>query len=446
LSPSKSASSLWIFAATAFPLQAIIMAVAMYLPQHYSRSLGLDLAVVGGAFAAIRLIDLPFDPLLGIAIDRTRTKWGTYRPWLALGAPITMTSVFMLFMAGPDVSILHIMFWLFMMYIGTSMMTLAHSAWAAVLSPTYNDRSRMFGAIGAMGVAGMTLVFAVPLVATDRSGGSLGIPEMGWFIIISIPTVVLAAVLLIREPIAPSPSTDRVSVRDYRELLTHPSMFRIVLAMFLFSLGTAWEGALFLFYFTDGRGFSVAEASMLLIVALAVGLAGAPIVAKISTKIGKHGAVVMTATAYTAAVASLAVIPTEAKFLSSVPVVITGFLYAGFHVLLRSMTADVTDEIRLEQSKERGALLYALITLAPKLSSAIAVGLAFNALALLGYDPSGDNQNSLGVTAGLTAAYILGPICFVTMGAVCMTGYKLGPARTEEIQRLLEERSKTQTA
>jgi Na+/melibiose symporter-like transporter len=294
-----------------------------------------------------------------------------------------------------------------------------------------------------MGVAGMTLVFAVPLLAPDRSGESLGVPEMGWFIIVAIPIAVLAGALWIREPVTHSETTDRVVLTDYKELILHPSMLRIVLAMLLFTLGTAWEGALFLFYFTDGRAFSVPEASMLLIVALGGGLLGAPAIGKLSTKIGKHGGVVMTAVAYTAALASLALIPVDAKLLACVPVICTGFLYAGFHVLLRSMTADVADEIRLTHHKERGALLYALITLAPKLSAAIAVGLAFNALALLGYDPSAGEGNASGTIAGLSSAYLLGPICFVAMGAACMTGYKLGPARTAEIQKLLEDRMRT---
>jgi Na+/melibiose symporter-like transporter len=271
-----STQALWLFAATAFPLQAIMMAVSVYLPQYYARHTGLDLASVGAAFALVRLIDLPIDPLLGIAMDRTRTRWGRYRFWLIIGAPITAAGVFMLFMADANVGVEYVMFWLLVLYVGTSSLTLSHSAWAAVLAPTYNERSRMFGAIGAVGVAGMTLVFAVPLLAPAADGQSLGVPEMGWFILISIPIAVIASSAFLPEPLAVQAADHRVSLKDYLELLRRPTMLRVFLAMLLFTMGTSWEGALFLFYFTDVRGFSVQDASLLLIAALGVGLFGAP--------------------------------------------------------------------------------------------------------------------------------------------------------------------------
>lgn len=439
-----SAVALWLFAATAFPLQAITMAVSIYLPQHFARNTGLDLASIGAAFALVRLIDLPIDPLLGILMDRTRTRWGRYRFWLVQGAPVTMAGVFMLFMAGPGVGVEYVMFWLFVMYVGTSMLTLAHSAWAAVLSPSYNERSRMFGAVGAMGVAGMTLVFAVPLLAPAGDAQSLGVPEMGWFIIISVPIAVYASSAFLSEKVTAPAADHRVSLKDYFSLLADKSMLRIFFAMLLFTIGTSWEGTLFLFYFTDVRGFTVQEASLLLIAALGVGLLGAPAIARFSTKFGKHGSVLITGAAYVTALASLLFVPIDAPLLACVPVVFTGFLFAGFHVLLRSMTADVADEMRLTQRKERGGLLYALITLAPKLSAAIAVGLTFNVLAAIGYNPAVDAIKTPEALSGLTAAYLLGPIGFVLLGATCMFGYSLGPARTAEIQRLLQERAQEQ--
>jgi Na+/melibiose symporter-like transporter len=443
--PPLSTTALLLFAASAFPLQAILMAVSVYLPQYYARHTGLDLASVGAAFAFIRLIDLPIDPALGLFMDRTRTRWGRYRFWLILGAPITAAGVYMLFMADAGVGAPYVMFWLLVMYIGTSILTLSHSAWAALLSPSYNERSRMFGAIGAMGVAGMTLVFAVPLLAPAADGQSLGVPEMGWFILLSIPIAVFASCAFLPEPVVVQTSNSRASIKDYVALLTHPSMTRIVLSMLFFTIGTSWEGALFLFYFTEVRGFSVQEASLLLIAALGIGLLGAPAIGRLSTRIGKHRATIVTGLAYVGALASLVLVPMDAPLLSCVPLVCSGFLFAGFHVLLRSMTADVADEIRLTQDKERSGLLFSLITLAPKLSAAISVGLTFNVLAAIGYNPASDAENTAAAMSGLAAAYVLGPIGFVLLGTACMFGYKLGPARTAEIQRLLQLRTQQQS-
>lgn len=437
-----STSGVWLFAATAFPLQAIIMAISVYLPQHYARSLGMDLAAVGAAFALVRLIDLPVDPVLGLIIDRTRTRWGRYRPWVLAGVPVTMAAIYMLFMAGPGVGVVYIMGWLLVMYLGTSMVTLAHSAWAAILSPTYDERSRMFAAIGAMGVAGMTLLFSTPLLAEALGRPGLGVTEMGWFIILALPAAVLAGALRTAETTSAAQAGPSASFAAYVSLLSNGSVVRIVGGMILFSLGTAWEGALFLFYFTDGRGFTVSEASMLLMAALGAGLLGAPAIGRLSMKLSKHRTVVLAASGYALCLASLMLVPPQAKLLACVPVICTGFLYAGFHVLLRSMTADVAEEIRLTQQTERGALLYALLTLAPKLSAALAIGLTFTLMSRIGYRPGADAANTGEAIAGLSAAYLSGPIGFVLLGGLVMLGYQLGPERTAEIARRLAERDR----
>src|SRR5690606_37880633 len=80
------------FAATSLPLSAVTIAIGVYLPQYFARNLGVELGVVGAAFALIRLIDIPLDPLLGLAMDRTKTRWGRYRIWTVAGAPVLMAA------------------------------------------------------------------------------------------------------------------------------------------------------------------------------------------------------------------------------------------------------------------------------------------------------------------------------------------------------------------
>lgn len=173
----------WIFALVAFPMQALYMAVAVYLPQYYASTLGMDLAYIGMVFAAVRLIDLPVDPLLGIFIDRNSAHQNKYIPWIIFGVPVTMTAAYMLFMASASDTLTSIAFWLFVMYLGSSMITLAHSAWAANISTSYQERSRIFAAIGMSGVAGMTLLFAMPVLVQNPDGSSMAVPAMGWFIL-----------------------------------------------------------------------------------------------------------------------------------------------------------------------------------------------------------------------------------------------------------------------
>ena len=435
---SRSHVNTWAFSVVAFPMQALYMAVAVYLPQYYASTLGMNLAYIGMIFALVRIVDLPVDPLLGLFIDKTNTNRNNYKLWIFSGVPVTMISVYMLFMASANDTMTSIAFWLFVMYLGSSMINLAHSAWAANISTSYQERSSIFAAIGTSGVAGMTLLFAMPLLVENPDGSSMAVPAMGWFILISTPIAVALAMLWspVPKPHVALGTPEKLS--SYWGLLRHKNMGRIVIAMLLFTTGTAWEGSLFIFYFSDGRGFSVADASTLLIFALGAGLVGAPAAARLASLVSKHVAVMIFAIAYAAALASLSLVPISDKLLSSAPVVTTGFLYAGFHVLLRSMTADVIDEIRLAEGRDKSAMLYALLTLAPKIAAASAIGLTFWILSMIGYQAEPGAANPSATIANLQIAYLLGPISFILIGAACIIGYDLGPKRTAMIRQELE--------
>ena len=143
---------------------------------------------------------------------------------------------------------------------------------------------------------------------------------------------------------------------------------------------------------------------------------------------------------YSLILIGLMAIPKGNVLVGIFPMFIAGFLAAGFTVLLRAMTADVADEIRLEQGKERSGLLYALTTLTNKIAGAFSIWLTFAVLEQVGYQARAGAVNTPEAIRGLELAYLIGPIVFVMLGGLCMIGYRLGPERTAEIRRLLDER------
>jgi riboflavin synthase alpha subunit len=113
---------------------------------------GVSLTVVGAAWATVRLLDIGVDLVLGVIMDRTRTPWGRYRVWMIIGGPILMVSVYQLFLAKAGIGAGYLIFWLLVYYLGTSIIGLAHSAWGATLTKSYDERSRVFGVLAAVGV------------------------------------------------------------------------------------------------------------------------------------------------------------------------------------------------------------------------------------------------------------------------------------------------------
>src|SRR5262245_15157793 len=87
------------FAATSLPITALVVAITVHLPAYFAASIGVPLTAVAAAFATCRTIDIPIEPALGLAMDRTRTRWGRYRVWTLIGAPLMMIGLYMLMQA-----------------------------------------------------------------------------------------------------------------------------------------------------------------------------------------------------------------------------------------------------------------------------------------------------------------------------------------------------------
>src|SRR5947209_20449038 len=88
-----SAPALVAFSLPGLALGALAVSVGVYLPHYYASHVGISLAAVGGAFGVVRLFDSVLDPILGVTMDQSRTRFGRYRPCLAASAPVLMLGV-----------------------------------------------------------------------------------------------------------------------------------------------------------------------------------------------------------------------------------------------------------------------------------------------------------------------------------------------------------------
>uniref|UniRef100_B0T6N4 Major facilitator superfamily MFS_1 n=1 Tax=Caulobacter sp. (strain K31) TaxID=366602 RepID=B0T6N4_CAUSK len=434
-----STPRLFSFSTIALPLGALVIAINVYLPAHLASHLGVSMTVVGSAWAAVRLIDLAVDPMLGVLMDRTNTRLGRYRAWILVGGPILMLATWALFEAPRDIGPVYLIGWLLALYLGQSILTMGQSAWAAGLAPSYDDRSRAFGAISIATVTGGIMILMVPLLGARVGWSSAAAAQaMGWFVVILVPIVVLTATTLTPERL-PVLRTEGLRLRDFVGLLTKPDLVRLFFAQLTLTMGPGWMSALYLFYFTSARGFSAQQASLLLLFYIVAGVVGAIVIARLAVVIGKHRALILVALVFAADICATNFAP-KGDLLRSAPLLaIAGFAAAGFDLTIRAMLADVGDEVRLEQGREQLSLIYALNALANKLASAFAIGLTFPLLAYIGFNPADGAANTPQAVRGLELAYVIGPVVFVTVGAFCLIGWKLDSRRHAAIRRLLDE-------
>jgi Na+/melibiose symporter-like transporter len=198
--------------------------------------------------------------------------------------------------------------------------------------------------------------------------------------------------------------------------------------------------ALYLFFFTAARGFSVREASILLAVYILAGVPGALGTAALARRIGKHRTLMVATSAFSLGLLAIMVTP-KADLLATLPLMVwSGAMASGFGLMIQAMLADVGDEVRLSQGQERISLLYAVNALAAKIAAAFSIGLTFPLLQRLGYNPAEGAVNTPEAIHNLSLAFIGGPVFFVMLGGACVIGWRLDARRQGEIRAALDAR------
>lgn len=155
----------------------IFQTVMMFLLIFYTDVVGLSPAAVGTLFLVVRVFDAITDPLMGSLADRTRTRWGQFRPYLLwLAIPFGLISV--LAFTTPDLSDSNKLIYAFVTYTLLMMVYTAinipYCALGGVLTASPSERVSVqsyrfvFAMLGGVIVASCTL----PLVDWFGSGDS----------------------------------------------------------------------------------------------------------------------------------------------------------------------------------------------------------------------------------------------------------------------------------
>ncbi len=79
----------------------VYMLSASYILYYYQDLLGIKGAVMGAIMMAARVFDAFNDPIMGVVVAKTKTKWGKFRPWLMIGTITNAVILWLVFSAPP---------------------------------------------------------------------------------------------------------------------------------------------------------------------------------------------------------------------------------------------------------------------------------------------------------------------------------------------------------
>ncbi len=77
----------------------VYMLSASYILYYYQDVLGVSAIAMGIILVIARIFDAFNDPIMGIIVAKTKTKWGKFRPWLFIGTLLNAVILYLMFAA-----------------------------------------------------------------------------------------------------------------------------------------------------------------------------------------------------------------------------------------------------------------------------------------------------------------------------------------------------------
>ncbi|MBP5289149.1 MAG: MFS transporter [Clostridia bacterium] len=79
----------------------VYMLSASYVLYYFQDLLGVNAIAMGVILMIARVFDAFNDPLMGVVVAKTKTRWGKFRPWLMIGTLTNAVILFLMFAAPP---------------------------------------------------------------------------------------------------------------------------------------------------------------------------------------------------------------------------------------------------------------------------------------------------------------------------------------------------------
>ncbi len=467
--------------ATNFFFQSMIL----YQTRFYTDTVGLSAVAVGSMFLVLRLVDAVVDPVIGAAADRTRSRWGKFRPWI-LATALPFGVVFWMVYRTPALGMEGKLIYAYLTYslvmILYSANNTPYSALMGVMTPDASERTSIASYRFVAALIGQFIIQALALPLVDKFGG--GDSAHGWSVTMGIFGVLIVVLNLItfgttRERVAPDPRQKSSLRSDLRDVFTcRPWLLMFILTLLIFTtlvvrgssmnyffsyyldqgsiraflgqigLGALGDGprtltkaaldALGLLVKPDGSNAASVGLSLLFVLGSLVQLVGIVFSKPLSDRFGKK-AVFLAGMAVTTAATALIFFVTPTSMGLLVALSILWALGWGPTVpLLWVMIADVADYSEWKNSRRATGFMYAGILFALKAGLGLGGALSGWLIAAYGYVPNAV-QSPHALLGIRLSATIYSAVPFA-LGLVCLALYPITQSLNVRLQLELAER------
>ncbi len=415
--------------------------VMLFLAYFYTDIYGLSPAHMGTMFLMCRIIDAVTDPLMGSIVDRTKSKYGRYRPYL-LWMAIPFGIACMLTFFTPDFGEIGKIVYAYVSYIFLILMYTAinvpYCAMANTLTNDSTERTSLQSYRFALSTAGGLVVAMVALPLVDVIGqgdvqkGYLGaMAVMGLFAIACF----FYSFANTKEHFIPEQEPKQSMLTDLK-LLIKNNQWRVLFTVNVVLLtGVVLKGALSMYYVNTVMSRSDLAKAFMTVSMLAniVGAIGsAPILGNYDKpKVYK----VLIFVSGILSVLLYFVDPSNI-FMVFALVILLGVVQMSTTPILWSMMSDVVDYEKTRSNRSLSGMIFSTNLFAIKLGIAVGGAVVGWILAGAGYEGGTEIQTATAINAINLLFTVIPGIIFISL-AVLMMFYKLDNAKLERIKAML---------
>ena len=354
--------------------------VAFFLIFYLTDVVDVDnrtLAWITGLLLTVRLIDAVLDPVVGALVDSTRTRWGQFKPWMALGGLVSGVFTILLFtdfgLTGAQFVVVFTLLNL-LWGIGWAAHDISYWGLLPALSLNPQDRERnaatakVFASIGQFAV-----VAGVPVVAAGIAA-SVGGTERAWQLVAvgcSLAMVLTMGITIfgVRERSDVDLEGAHTGLRELaRALFRNDQLIWAATAYLLFMVGYGLPGAFGLYFFKYAYGDETVFSVFVIFVGIGqvLGQASFPaLVRRFGRRRLYRGATVVIVISFIA----FALAPLNLLVLGAIAVVMF-FLASVIMLLMLVFQADTIEYGQWRLGQRNGAVTFALQPFINKVSGA----------------------------------------------------------------------------
>ena len=415
------------------------MFVSNFLMIFYTDVFGISMAAVSALMLFSRFWDAINDPIIGGLTDKTKSRWGRYRPWLLFSAPITAVILVLTFWAHPDwnnqAKIIYMVITYCLLVLGYTCVNIPYGTLCGAMTQNIDERAKIntSRSVAAMIAIGIINIITVPLVTKFGRVSA----KNGYLMVAIIYGCIFAACHFFcftkTREVVEMPDKETISLKiQLQAVLQNKPYILALIGQVLFGFTLYGRNADILYYFTyvEGNASYYTTYSMCIIIPSIIG-AGCfqPVFRRTNNK-GRTASIFALFTG----ISMLALYFFSVKTDSAMFYILSGltqFFFSGFNTAIYAIIPDCAEYGQWKTGLRNDGFQYAFISLGNKVGMALGTALLAGMLGKFGYVANKQQNESVLLVMKHAFTTIPGILWIVT--ALVLFFYRLNKKKYNQI-------------